>query len=59
MQTNETKYLSEFYHLPEFKGLEGYKKNGGYKDLEKALKMQPQAIIEVDSRSNCVWIQGF
>ena len=32
----ETKYLTEFYHLPEFKGLEGYKKNGGYKDLEKA-----------------------
>lgn len=46
MQTNETKYLSEFYHLPEFKDLEGYKKNGGYKDLEKALKMQPQAIID-------------
>jgi NADH-quinone oxidoreductase subunit F len=42
----ETKYLTEFYHLPEFKGLEGYKKNGGYKELEKALKMQPQAIID-------------
>lgn len=42
----ETKYLTEFYHLPEFKGLDGYKKNGGYKDLEKALKMQPQAIID-------------
>jgi NADH-quinone oxidoreductase subunit F len=42
----ETKYLTEFYHLPEFKGLEGYKKHGGYKDLEKALKMQPQAIID-------------
>ena len=43
---SETKYLTEFYHLPEFKGLEGYKKNGGYKELEKALKMQPQAIID-------------
>jgi NADH-quinone oxidoreductase subunit F len=42
----ETKYLTEFYHLPEFKGIEGYKKNGGYKELEKALKMQPQAIID-------------
>ncbi len=42
----ETKYLTEFYHLPEFKGLDGYKKNGGYKELEKALKMQPQAIID-------------
>ncbi|MGZ3725402.1 MAG: NADH-quinone oxidoreductase subunit NuoF [Pseudobdellovibrio sp.] len=42
----ETKYLTEFYHLPEFKGLAGYKANGGYKELEKALKMQPQAIID-------------
>jgi NADH-quinone oxidoreductase subunit F len=45
-QTLETKYLTEFYHLPEFKSLDGYKKNGGYKDLEKAFKMQPQAIID-------------
>lgn len=43
---SEVKYLTEFYHLPEFKNLEGYKKNGGYKDLEKALKMDPQAIID-------------
>ncbi len=42
----QTKYLTEFYHLPEFKGLAGYKQNGGYKELEKALKMQPQAIID-------------
>jgi len=46
MITTETKYLTEFYHLPEFKGIDGYKKNGGYKELEKALKMQPQAIID-------------
>lgn len=42
----ETKILSEFYHLDEFRGLEGYKKNGGYIQLAKALKMQPQQIID-------------
>ncbi len=43
---SEVKYLTEFYHLPEFKNIDGYKKNGGYKQLEKAIKMQPQAIID-------------
>ncbi len=43
----ETKYLTEFYHLPEFKTLDGYKKNGGYIQLPKALKMQPQEIIDL------------
>ena len=42
----ETKLLSEFYHLDEFRFLEGYKKNGGYVNLEKALKMPPQQIID-------------
>ncbi len=42
----ETKYLTEFYHLPEFKNLDGYRKNGGYIQLTKALQMQPQAIID-------------
>ncbi len=42
----ETKLLTEFYHLDEFRGLEGYKKHGGYEVLKKALKMQPQAIID-------------
>lgn len=42
----ETKLLTEFYHLDEYRGLEGYKKNGGYVELAKALKMQPQAIID-------------
>lgn len=42
----ETKLLSEHYHKDEFRGLDGYKKNGGYIQLEKALKMQPQAIID-------------
>ena len=44
---SEVKYLTEFYGLPEFKGLDGYKKNGGYVQLAKALKMQPQEIIDV------------
>jgi NADH-quinone oxidoreductase subunit F len=46
MSVTETKLLSEFYHLDEYIGLDGYKKNGGYQVLAKALKMQPQAIID-------------
>jgi NADH-quinone oxidoreductase subunit F len=42
----ETKLLSEFYHLDEFISLKGYEKNGGYETLKKALKMQPQSIID-------------
>jgi NADH-quinone oxidoreductase subunit F len=42
----ETKLLSEFYHLDEFRFLDGYKKHGGYVNLAKALKMQPQQIID-------------
>ncbi|MGZ3743382.1 MAG: NADH-quinone oxidoreductase subunit NuoF [Pseudobdellovibrionaceae bacterium] len=42
----ESKLLTEFYHLDEFVGLEGYKKHGGYVELAKALKMQPQQIID-------------
>ncbi|MBS1972108.1 MAG: NADH-quinone oxidoreductase subunit NuoF [Bdellovibrionales bacterium] len=42
----ESKLLTEFYHLDEFRGIEGYKKNGGYVELAKALKMQPQQIID-------------
>lgn len=42
----ETKLLTEFYHLDEFRGLEGYKKHGGYEVLKKALGMAPQAIID-------------
>lgn len=42
----ESKLLTEFYHLEEFRGLEGYKKNGGYVQLGRALKMTPQAIID-------------
>ncbi|QLY26149.1 NADH-quinone oxidoreductase subunit NuoF [Bdellovibrio sp. KM01] len=42
----ETKVLTEFYHLPEYQTLAGYKAKGGYETLPKALKMQPQAIID-------------
>lgn len=43
---SETKLLTEFYHLEDFRSLEGYKKNGGYQMLAKAFKMQPQQIID-------------
>lgn len=42
----ESKLLTEHYDKDEFQRLEGYKKNGGYEVLKKALKMQPQAIID-------------
>lgn len=42
----ETKLLSEHYSKPEFQGIEGYKKYGGYAVLPKALKMDPKAITE-------------
>jgi NADH-quinone oxidoreductase subunit F len=42
----ETKLLTEHYDKEEFRNLDGYKKHGGYEVLKKALKMQPQAIID-------------
>jgi NADH-quinone oxidoreductase subunit F len=48
---SEVKYLTEFYHLNEFQGLEGYKKNGGYIQLGKALKMKPEEITEEVKKS--------
>ncbi|MGE0762489.1 MAG: NADH-quinone oxidoreductase subunit NuoF [Bdellovibrionales bacterium] len=42
----ETKLLTEHYDKPEFRGLTGYKKHGGYEVLKKALKMEPKAIVE-------------
>jgi len=42
----ETKLLSEHYHLDDYRTLSGYQKKGGYQVLKKALKMQPQAIID-------------
>jgi NADH-quinone oxidoreductase subunit F len=42
----ETKLLTEHYDKDEFKTLAGYQKLGGYSVLKKALKMQPQQIID-------------
>lgn len=42
----QAKLLTEHYDKPEFQGLEGYKKHGGYAVLAKALKMDPKAITE-------------
>lgn len=42
----ETKLLSEHYDKPEFAGITGYKKFGGYEVLPKALKMDRQKIID-------------
>ena len=42
----ETKLLSEHYDNPEFRGINGYKQNGGYKVLAEALKMDKQKIID-------------
>ena len=38
--------LTEHYDKPEFQTLGGYEKHGGYFVLAKALKMDPNAIIE-------------
>ncbi|MEK6553790.1 MAG: SLBB domain-containing protein, partial [Bdellovibrionota bacterium] len=43
---NQSKLLTEFYHLDEYVTLAGYKKNGGYEVLKKALKMEPKAIVD-------------
>lgn len=48
---SEVKYLTEFYHLNEFQGLDGYKKNAGYVQLAKALKMKPDEIIDEVKKS--------
>ena len=42
----EQKLLSEHYNKKEFCDLEGYKKYGGYTVLPRALKMNPQDIVE-------------
>jgi NADH-quinone oxidoreductase subunit F len=48
---SEVKYLTEFYHLEEYQGLEGYKKHGGYSELQKAFKMKPEEIIDEVKKS--------
>lgn len=42
----EVKILSEHYANPEYRTLAGYKRFGGYEILVKALKMEPQKIID-------------
>lgn len=42
----EAKLLTEFYHIDAYRTLDGYQKHGGYEMLKKALKMQPQQIID-------------
>jgi NADH-quinone oxidoreductase subunit F len=42
----EVKLLTEHYDKPEFQGLGGYERHGGYVTLAKAFKMDPNAIIE-------------
>jgi len=42
----EVKILTEHYGKEEFRSLNGYRKFLGYETLAKALKMQPQAIID-------------
>lgn len=41
----EAKLLTEHYDKKDFHTLKGYQKYGGYKVLQKALKMEPEAII--------------
>ena len=40
----EVKILTEHNDKPEFQGLDGYKKHGGYETLAKALKLKPEEI---------------
>jgi len=42
----ETKLLTEHYHVENFHTLTGYQAKGGYEVLKKALKLQPQQIID-------------
>lgn len=51
MAVKENKLLTEFYHIDEYRYVKGYEANGGYKVLKKALKMQPQEIIDTVKES--------
>ncbi|MFP5518479.1 MAG: NADH-quinone oxidoreductase subunit NuoF [Bdellovibrionia bacterium] len=42
----ESKLLTEFYHLDDYRTLGGYQAKGGYSTLKKAFAMEPKAIIE-------------
>lgn len=41
----ETKLLLQDYDKPGYKGLDGYKKHGGYEAIKKAFKMKPEEIV--------------
>ncbi len=47
----ETTVLSQHFGDPEARTLDGWKKRGGYKALEKALGMQPADIVNVVKES--------
>ena len=43
----ETQLLSTHFGNPDMRSLAGWKKQGGYAALEKALGMTPQQIVDV------------
>ena len=46
------KLLLEYISTPGIRGLEGYRANGGYRSVEKALKtMSPEAVLEEVKKS--------
>ena len=47
----ETAVLTKYFGDPEARTLDGWKKRGGYKALEKALGMQPADIVNVIKES--------
>ncbi len=53
MNSNKNeKVLTRYWGDPDFVTLKGYREKGGYKGLEKALKMEPADIIEEVKKAN-------
>ena len=52
MTTPFEKLITRNWGKPGSHTLEGYRKNGGYKQLERALEMQPAQIIDEVKKSN-------
>lgn len=50
--SKEEKYLSRNFDIPGADNLDVYEKNGGYRALKKALKMDGETIIEEVKKSN-------
>src|SRR3979411_3022646 len=46
------KILTPFWHEPQSFSLDVYRKYGGYTALPKALKMQPQQVVDEVVKSN-------